>query len=127
MNSFKNAFPNMCTDRFLQGVCSVSAFFHGRFVFIQSSDIGLSAQVIHLVAHSSEFENIVVREEEQQELATLMHQSCPLEVRGGPDDKYGKINILIQVEFSHKMDASDSLLRSKSSHQITGFALRIRL
>ncbi|OAE30033.1 hypothetical protein AXG93_3893s1430 [Marchantia polymorpha subsp. ruderalis] len=58
------------------------------------------SEVIHLLAHSSEFENIVVREEEQQELANLVNSSCPLEVRGGPDDKYGKINILIQVYIS---------------------------
>lgn len=52
-----------------------------------------------MVAHSSEFENIAVREEEQQELETLVRTSCPLEVRGGPGDKYGKISILIQVTF----------------------------
>lgn len=50
-----------------------------------------------MVAHSSEFENIVVREEEQNELESLARTSCPLEVRGGPSNKYGKISILIQV------------------------------
>lgn len=50
-----------------------------------------------MVAHSSEFENIVVREEEQNELEMLAHRSCPLEVRGGPSNKHGKISILIQV------------------------------
>lgn len=50
-----------------------------------------------MVAHSSEFENIVVREEEQNELETLLRSSCPLEVRGGPSNKHGKIAILIQV------------------------------
>jgi activating signal cointegrator complex subunit 3 len=54
-------------------------------------------QLIHLVAHSSEFENIMVREEEQQELAQLIRSYCPLEVKGGSEDKHGKINILIQV------------------------------
>lgn len=57
----------------------------------------VSAQVINMVAHSSEFENIVIREEEQEELETLLRVSCPLEVKGGPTDKYGKISILIQV------------------------------
>ncbi len=42
----------------------------------------------------------MVREEEQQELANVVRKSCPLEVRGGPEDKYGKINILIQVFWS---------------------------
>lgn len=50
-----------------------------------------------MVAHSSEFENIVVREEEQNELEMLLRSSCPLEVRGGPSNKHGKISILIQV------------------------------
>jgi len=50
-----------------------------------------------MVAHSSEFENIVVREEEQMELEALARE-CPLEVKGGPSSKHGKISILIQVE-----------------------------
>lgn len=50
-----------------------------------------------MVAHSSEFENIVVREEEQDELENLSKMSCPLEIKGGTTDKHGKISILIQV------------------------------
>lgn len=50
-----------------------------------------------MVAHSSEFENIVVRDEEQNELETLARTYCPLEVKGGPSTKYGKVSILIQV------------------------------
>lgn len=49
-----------------------------------------------MVAHSSEFENIVVREEEQTELETLA-RTCPLEIKGGPSSKHGKVSILIQV------------------------------
>lgn len=50
-----------------------------------------------MVAHSSEFENIAVREEEQNELEMLVRSSCPLEIKGGPSNKHGKISILIQV------------------------------
>ena len=50
-----------------------------------------------MIAHSSEFENIVVREEESMELITLRSKGCPLEVNGGHEDKHGKINVLIQV------------------------------
>ena len=50
-----------------------------------------------MIAHSSEFENIVVREEESMELITLRSKGCPLDVKGGPEDKHGKINVLIQV------------------------------
>lgn len=54
-----------------------------------------------MVAHSSEFENIAVREEEQDELEKLSKFACPLEVKGGPTDKHGKTSILIQV---HKLN-----------------------
>lgn len=50
-----------------------------------------------MVAHSSEFENIVVRDEEQDELEKLAKTSCPVEVKGGPSNKHGKVAILIQV------------------------------
>ncbi|OWM65237.1 hypothetical protein CDL15_Pgr008827 [Punica granatum] len=55
------------------------------------------AEIINMVARSSEFENIVVREEEQNELEELARTCCPLEVKGGPSNKHGKISILIQI------------------------------
>ncbi|KAK6925102.1 Sec63 domain [Dillenia turbinata] len=58
------------------------------------------SEVINVVAHSTEFENIVVREEEQSELEMLARTSCPLEVKGGPSNKHGKISILIQLYIS---------------------------
>ncbi|CAI5948102.1 unnamed protein product [Closterium sp. NIES-64] len=54
-------------------------------------------RIVDLIARSSEFENIVVREEEMPELFTLRSKFCPLDVKGGPEDKIGKINILIQA------------------------------
>ncbi|CAA6657392.1 unnamed protein product [Spirodela intermedia] len=41
------------------------------------------SEIINMVAHSSEFENIVVRDEEQDELEKLVKTSCPVEVKGG--------------------------------------------
>lgn len=58
------------------------------------------SEVIDMVARSSEFENIAVREEEQDELETLARRSCPLEIKGGPSNKHGKISILIQLYIS---------------------------
>ncbi|CAN1151841.1 DExH-box ATP-dependent RNA helicase DExH14 [Linum perenne] len=58
------------------------------------------SEVIEMVARSSEFENIVVRDEEQNELESILRSSCPLEVRGGPSNKHGKISILIQLYIS---------------------------
>lgn len=67
------------------------------------------SEVINMVAHSSEFENIVVREEEQDELETLARNACPMEIKGGPTDKHGKISILIQVYISRAPIDSSSL------------------
>ncbi|XP_010258071.1 PREDICTED: DExH-box ATP-dependent RNA helicase DExH14 isoform X2 [Nelumbo nucifera] len=68
------------------------------------------SELINMVAHSSEFENIAVREEEQAELETLVRKCCPLEVKGGPSNKHGKISILIQVYISRGSIDSFSLI-----------------
>ncbi|XP_020701426.1 DExH-box ATP-dependent RNA helicase DExH14 isoform X3 [Dendrobium catenatum] len=68
------------------------------------------SELINMVAHSSEFENIVVREEEQEELEKLSKVFCPLAVKGGPSDKHGKISILIQVHISRGSMDSFSLI-----------------
>lgn len=62
------------------------------------------------MAHSPEFDNIMVREEEHHELETLRYKLCPLEVRGSPEDKYGKISILIQAYISRGTFKSFSLV-----------------
>ncbi|KAB5524787.1 hypothetical protein DKX38_022536 [Salix brachista] len=59
------------------------------------------SEVIDMVAHSSEFKSIVVREEEQNELEMLLRSSCPLEVKGNPSNKHEKISTLIQLYISH--------------------------
>ena len=84
----------------------IASHFYLQYVSVETYNEMLrqhmsDSELINLVAHSSEFDNIVVREEEQHELETLRHKSCPLEVRGGPEDKYGKISILIQAYMSH--------------------------
>ncbi|XP_047939428.1 DExH-box ATP-dependent RNA helicase DExH14 [Salvia hispanica] len=71
------------------------------------------SEVIDMVAHSSEFENIVVREEEQNELETLA-RSCPLEIKGGPSNKHGKVSILIQLYISRGAIDSFSLVSDAS-------------
>lgn len=73
-------------------------------------DIALLLQIIDMVAHSSEFENIVVREEEQNELEMLARTSCPLEIKGGPSNKQGKVSILIQVIMNQFPDMKVTLV-----------------
>ena len=57
-------------------------------------------QFLAMLAHSSEFENVAVREEELPELDQLCLHQCPFDVRGGPENKHGKVNILLQVRAS---------------------------
>ncbi|VFQ81224.1 unnamed protein product [Cuscuta campestris] len=58
------------------------------------------SELINLVAHSSEFENIMVRDEEQNELEMLARTYCLLEIKGGPSNKHGKVSVLIQLYIS---------------------------
>lgn len=68
------------------------------------------SEVIDMVAHSAEFENIIVRDEEQEELEDLSKALCPLEVKGGSTSKHGKISVLIQVYISRGSIESFSLI-----------------
>ena len=49
-----------------------------------------------MLAQSSEFENMQVREDELLEL-DHMAIDLPFDVRGGPENKHGKVAILLQV------------------------------
>ena len=67
-----------------------------------------------MIAYSSEFKNIVVREEEQNDLEMLACISCPLEIKDGPFNKHGKISILIQLYISWGSMDSFSLVPNAS-------------
>lgn len=74
-----------------------------------------------MVAHSSEFENIVIREEEQNELETLA-RTCPLEVKGGPSSKHGKVSILIQVSgYYYQYKACTVILKESYNNELIFF------
>jgi len=49
------------------------------------------AEVFALVSQSSEFDNVVVREDEQEELSKLENEACKLDVAGGLETKHQKI------------------------------------
>jgi replicative superfamily II helicase len=56
------------------------------------------ADVLAMIAESSEFENLAVREEELPELDSLVRDACPYDVKGGgAESKQGKANVLLQV------------------------------
>jgi activating signal cointegrator complex subunit 3 len=103
------------------------------------------ADVFHMVAHSAEFENIVVRDEEMPELQTMARKLCPVQVaspplplrsvyrlvpnpdrpirnnpinvqvKGGVENKIGKVNILLQAYISRARVESFSLTVSARS------------
>lgn len=76
------------------------------------------ADTLAMISHSTEFEqikvpnsvsycdsvcdfvNVEVREDEIGELSDLMHESCTMLVRGGVENAYGKVNILLQSYIS---------------------------
>ena len=62
-------------------------------------------QLLAMLANRSEFENVAVREEELPELDQLCLHQCPFDVRGGPENKHGKVNILLQVHSSPPTDS----------------------
>lgn len=57
-----------------------------------------------MIAQSSEFENVAVRDDELLELDNLARNACPCgDVKGGSENKHGKVNILLQVSLSDSM------------------------
>lgn len=65
--------------------------------------------VLAMMAQSSEFENLAVRDEELLELDALA-RACPFDPRGGSENKHGKANILLQAYISRARMDSFSLI-----------------
>ncbi|KAL9968716.1 hypothetical protein ACROYT_G020835 [Oculina patagonica] len=66
--------------------------------------------VLAMLSHSQEFEQVKVREDETSELEFHMSEHCPLPVKGGVENGYGKINILLQTFISKGFVDSFSLV-----------------
>lgn len=54
-------------------------------------------QLLSMMAQSSEFGQMAIREEELPELDALARDACHFDIKGGPENKHGKVNILLQV------------------------------
>jgi len=69
-------------------------------------------EILHMISHSSEFENIVPREDEIPELEALRRNRhvVPIEIKGSLTDKVGKVNLLLQVYISRANMQSFSLI-----------------
>jgi len=55
------------------------------------------ADLFGMIALSSEFENVAVRSDEVVELEKLKKKYCPLDVRGGIENRQGKVCVLLQT------------------------------
>ncbi|MEW5302418.1 MAG: hypothetical protein WDW36_005207 [Sanguina aurantia] len=68
------------------------------------------AELLAMIAQSSEFDSMMVREEEMPEVEKLLRNSCPYDVKGGMENKVGKVNILMQAWISRAKVESFSLI-----------------
>ena len=89
----------------MQLVCTGTCM--GVIAILLTSRAG-AGQFLAMLAESSEFENMAVREDELPELDALA-RDCPYDVRGGAENKQGKINILLQAYIARARMESFSL------------------
>ncbi|RCI04598.1 activating signal cointegrator 1 complex subunit [Rhizopus stolonifer] len=59
------------------------------------------ADVLAMMSRSSEFDQIKSRDTEHQELKKLLENTCACDIKGGPEDTEGKVNILLQSYISN--------------------------
>eukprot|EP01127_Copromyxa_protea_P008859 TRINITY_DN2045_c0_g2_i1.p1 TRINITY_DN2045_c0_g2~~TRINITY_DN2045_c0_g2_i1.p1 ORF type:complete len:2126 (-),score=516.29 TRINITY_DN2045_c0_g2_i1:21-6239(-) len=71
------------------------------------------ALILDVVASAGEFQNVMVRDDEQEELRNL-EEICPLKIRGGAESKEGKTNILLQSFIGGTQMNSFSLISDMS-------------
>uniref|UniRef100_A0A672U547 Activating signal cointegrator 1 complex subunit 3 n=1 Tax=Strigops habroptila TaxID=2489341 RepID=A0A672U547_STRHB len=92
----------------------------------------LEGDILAIVSKAEEFEQIKVREEEIEELDTLLNDFCELPAPGGVENNYGKINILLQTYISRgEMDSfsliSDSAYVAQNAARIVRALFEIAL
>ncbi|KAK3578446.1 hypothetical protein CHS0354_037424 [Potamilus streckersoni] len=70
--------------------------------------------VFGMVAKSQEFEQIKVRDDEMEELDIVLQEHCEMNVPGGVENTYGKVNILLQAYISRQSLDSFSLVSDQA-------------
>ncbi|XP_015183023.1 PREDICTED: activating signal cointegrator 1 complex subunit 3 isoform X2 [Polistes dominula] len=81
------------------------------------------ADILAMISRSQEFEQLKVRDDEIEELERLSQEYCEVLPKGGPENIYGKVNILIQTYLSRGWVDSFSLTSDLA--YITQNAVRI--
>lgn len=72
------------------------------------------AEILAMISHSQEFEQLKVRDDELDELDTLTADCCFVPVAGGSENLHGKVNILLQTYLSRGRINSFSLMSDQA-------------
>ena len=75
-------------------------------------------EILAMMSKAQEFEQLKVRDDEMTELDDAIHDYCELPVKGGAENVYGKVNILLQTHISRGTVRSFSLV--SDMNYITG-------
>ena len=67
-------------------------------------------EILAMLSKAQEFEQLKVRDDEMSELDEAIHEYCELPVKGGAENVYGKVNILLQTHISRGNVRSFSLV-----------------
>ncbi|CAH1802861.1 unnamed protein product, partial [Owenia fusiformis] len=70
--------------------------------------------IFTMVSKAQEFDQIKVRDEEMTELETHLVDVCSMPVKGGVENTYGKVNILLQTYIARQMLESFSLVSDQA-------------
>lgn len=86
------------------------------------TDIMSEEKILAMISHAQEFNQLKVRDDETGELDVLLN-NCELVVKGGVENVYGKVNILLQTYLSRGRVNTASLISDQA--YVTQNAIRI--
>lgn len=72
------------------------------------------AEILAMISHSQEFEQLKVREDEIDELESLQLNCCEVVIQGGVENIHGKVNILMQTYLSRGSVNTFSLISDQA-------------
>ena len=75
--------------------------------------LNANAPILYVLCTDNEYFDLQIRDEEQGELDTHL-QSCFLDVAGGAENTYGKVNILLQSYISQTRMENFSLVSDQA-------------
>lgn len=88
----------------------------------QQKHVMNEAEILAMISHAQEFEQLKVRDDEVEELDQLM-ADCKVVAKGGVENVHGKVNILLQTYLSRGRVNASSLISDQA--YVTQNAMRI--